>query len=68
MRSVGLKTLRNKLSEYARLLLSEATPADAVRRGLITPAALPPGPPPASAPVATLPEVLAELAADRDGR
>lgn len=96
MRSVGLKTLKNKLSEYVRLaasgetvlisdrdrvvaelvppratrgeMLSDAILADALRRGLVTPAALPPGPPPASAPVAKLAEVLAELAADRNER
>lgn len=96
MRSVGLKTLKNKLSEYVRLAasgetvlisdrdrvvaelvppretrgeaLSDAILADAVRRGLVTPAVLPAGPPPASAPVARLAEILAELAADRDER
>ena len=73
MRAVGIRTLKNKLSEYVRLAaagetvlisdrdrvvaelgppeaglsghLADALLADAVRRGLITPAALPPGEP-----------------------
>lgn len=96
MRSVGIKLLKNKLSEYVRLasggetvlitdrdrvvaeivppsgtradLLCDALLADAVRRGLVTPASLPPGPPPASPGVAPLAELLAELAADRADR
>ncbi len=42
--------------------------ADAVRRGCVTPAALPPGPPPALAGVAPLAELVAELAGDRSDR
>ena len=96
MRSVGLKTLKNKLSEYVRLAASgetvlisdrdrvvaelgpprdtrsatlpDAVLADAVRRGLVTPAMLPPGPPPDTAPVAPLSEILADLARDRAER
>ncbi|MDH3771783.1 MAG: prevent-host-death protein [Nitrospirota bacterium] len=89
MRAVGLKILKNKLSEYVRLAaagetvliadrdrvvaelgppaagrheeLPDALLADAVRAGLVTPAALPPGPPPETKPVAALDDVLAEL-------
>jgi antitoxin (DNA-binding transcriptional repressor) of toxin-antitoxin stability system len=96
MRSVGLKTLKNKLSEYVRLAeggetvlisdrdrvvaelvppratrsesLPDALLADAVRRGLLRPAALPPGPPPETPGVAPLAEILAELADDRADR
>ena len=96
MRSVGLKTLKNKLAEYVRLAASgetilitdrervvaelapphpgraatlpDAILADAVRQGLLAPAALPPSPPPASPPVARLDEILAELAEDRSER
>lgn len=96
MRSVGLKTLKNKLSEYVRIaaagetvlisdrdrvvaelvpprqtrgeLLADAVLADAVRRGHLTPAALPPGPPPVTIPVARIADLLAELAADRAER
>jgi prevent-host-death family protein len=96
MRSVGLKTLKNKLSEYVRLasqgetvlvtdrervvaelvppresrspLLSDALLAEAVREGWITPALLPPGPPPPNRPVARLREILGELKADRQER
>jgi hypothetical protein len=42
--------------------------AEAVRNGLLTPAALPPGPPPKTKPVATLAELLAELDSDRADR
>jgi prevent-host-death family protein len=93
VRSVGLKTLKNKLSEYVRLasrgetvlvtdrervvaelvppresrspLLSDALLAEAVREGWITPALLPPGPPPPNRSVARLKEILEELSADR---
>jgi antitoxin (DNA-binding transcriptional repressor) of toxin-antitoxin stability system len=96
MRAVGIKTLKNKLSEYVRLAaagetvlisdrdqvvaqlgppeagrsgdVADALLADAVRRGLITPAALPPGPPPASSPVIRLTELLRELDEDRSDR
>jgi prevent-host-death family protein len=96
MRSVGLKTLKNKLSEYVRLAASgetvlisdrdrvvaelvpprdtrsaslpDALLAEAVRAGLLTPATLPPGPPPETTPVATLAVLLAELDMDRAAR
>lgn len=96
MRSVGLKTLKNKLAEYVRLAASgetilitdrervvaelsppsasrsasvaDAALAQAVREGLLTPALLPPGPPPERMPVAPLDEILSELAADRSDR
>jgi antitoxin (DNA-binding transcriptional repressor) of toxin-antitoxin stability system len=96
VRSVGLKALKNRLSEYVRLAaagetvlisdrdrvvaelvppratrsasLPDAVLAEAVRRGLLTPAALPPGAPPETEPVASLQEILAELANDRAER
>jgi len=96
MRAVGIKTLKNRLSEYVRLAaagetvlisdrdrvvaqlgppeagrssaLGDALLADAVREGLLTPAALPPAPPPASAPVIRLAELLQELEQDRSER
>jgi antitoxin (DNA-binding transcriptional repressor) of toxin-antitoxin stability system len=97
MRAVGIKTLKNKLSEYVRLAaagetvlisdrdqvvaqlgplkagrsgdVADALLADAVRRGLITPAALPPGePPPAPPGVMSLEQLLAELDESREDR
>lgn len=97
MRSVGLKMLNNKLSEYVRLaaagetvlvtdrdrvvaeivppraerspVLADAVLADAVRKGWLTPAAMPgAGPPPKPPPVMTLDELLAELDEDRSDR
>jgi len=96
MRAVGLKTLKDKLSEYVRLAaggetvlvtdrdrvvaelappragrgewLADATLAEAVRRGYVTPPALSDKTPPPNLPVATLDEILVELAADRDAR
>lgn len=93
VRSVGLKTLKNKLSEYVRLaasgetivisdrerVVAELVPpretrerslpdvmlADAVRSGILTPAVLPPGPPPEPPSVGTLAEILTDLEADR---
>ena len=95
VRAIGLKTLKNKLAEYVRMvaggetvlitdrdrvvaelcpprtgraeLLVDAQLAEMVRRGLISPPALPRGIPP-SRPVAPTEELLAELRADRDGR
>jgi antitoxin (DNA-binding transcriptional repressor) of toxin-antitoxin stability system len=89
MRAVGIKVLKNKLSEYVRLAaageivlvtdrdriiaelraptalradeVADALLADAIREGLIRPAGLPPGPPPVSAPVSQLEDVLAAL-------
>jgi len=96
MRTVGLKVLKNKLSEYVRLaaggetvlvtdrervvaelrpptvgssaLLADAKLAEAIRKGLITPATRPGGQPPPRIPVAPLETLLRELAADRDDR
>ena len=96
MRAVGLKILKNKLSEYVRLAaggetvlitdrdrvvaelippspgraeaLGDAVLAEAVREGWLTPPLLGGGPPPASAPVAKLSTLLAELRRDRDLR
>jgi len=96
MRSAGLKTLKNRLSEYVRLAaagetvlitdrdrvvaelvaprevrassLPDALVADIVRRGLLTPAALPPGLPPETRPVAPLKQILDELERDRADR
>jgi antitoxin (DNA-binding transcriptional repressor) of toxin-antitoxin stability system len=97
MRAVGIKILKNKLSEYVRLAASgesvlvtdrdrvvaqlgppppqraDSVPdvllAQAVREGLVTPAALPPGePPPAPRPVMTLRQLLAELDESRADR
>lgn len=96
MRAVGIKTLKNKLSEYVRLAaagetvliadrdrvvaqlgppasgrsaaVGDALLADAVRRGLIAPAALPPGPPPETPAVMRLAELLSELEQDRSER
>jgi antitoxin (DNA-binding transcriptional repressor) of toxin-antitoxin stability system len=89
MRAVGVKTLKNKLSECLRLAAAlevvlvtdrdrivaelrapgadraekapDALLADAVRRGLITPAALPPEPPPVTVAVSWLDDILAAL-------
>ena len=90
MRSVGLKVLNNKLSEYVRLaaagetvlvtdrdrvvaeivpprterspILADALLADMVRKGLLAPPAAPgAGPPPAPAPIMTLPQLLEML-------
>jgi antitoxin (DNA-binding transcriptional repressor) of toxin-antitoxin stability system len=96
MRAVGLKVLKNKLSEYVRLaaggetvlvtdrdrvvaeivpprsgrspLLADAMLADAVREGLITPAASPTGKPPARRPIMTFDELMRELRQDREDR
>lgn len=94
--SVGLKVLKNKLSEYVRLaaggetilitdrervvaelvppsptrgeLVADAVLAQAVRDGLVTPATLGPGAPPATEGVTSLREVLAGLEQDRRER
>ena len=97
MRVVGIKILKNRLSEYVRLAASgesvlvtdrdrvvaqlgppppqraESVPdvllAQAVRQGLVTPAALPPGESPhAPPPVMTLAQLLAELDQSRTDR
>jgi antitoxin (DNA-binding transcriptional repressor) of toxin-antitoxin stability system len=96
MRTVGIKVLKDKLSEYVRLassgetilitdrdrVVAELVPpertradrlpdvllADAVRRGLVTPAPLPPGAPPESQGVAPLDKILGELDRDRAER
>jgi len=48
--------------------LADAMLAEAVRRGWITPRALPPSGPPPRSPVAPLKDILAELEADREDR
>jgi antitoxin (DNA-binding transcriptional repressor) of toxin-antitoxin stability system len=96
MRSVGLKVLKNRLSEYVRLaaggetvlvtdrdrvvaeivppqpgrspLLADALLAEAVRKGWVTPAALPGGVPPPRKPVVTARKLLQELQRDREER
>jgi antitoxin (DNA-binding transcriptional repressor) of toxin-antitoxin stability system len=96
MRAVGLKVLKNRLSEYVRLasqgevvlvtdrdrVVAELTPpspgraagladallAEAVREGWVRPAPLGGSGPPGRRPVASLAEVLDELAHDRRDR
>ncbi len=97
MRTVGLKVLKNKLSEYVRLasqgetvlisdrdrVVAEIVPpragragdvpdallAEMVRRGVVTPALLPPGTRPATPPGdVRLAELLSELDRDRSDR
>ncbi len=97
MRIVGLKVLKNKLSEYVRLAsqgeivliadrdrvvaeivapragragdVPDALLAEMVRRGIVTPALLPPGTRPATPPGAVrLAELLSELDRDRSER
>ena len=95
MRAVGIKILKNRLSEYVRLaaggetilvtdrdrvvaqigppqesgqLSASAFLAEAVRKGLVTPALIPGQGIPAGTPVAPLADLLRELSADRDDR
>ncbi len=97
MRIVGLKVLKNKLSEYVRLAsqgeivliadrdrvvaeivapragragdVPDALLAEMVRRGIVTPALLPPGTRPATPPgTVRLAELLSELDHDRSDR
>lgn len=96
MRAVGIKALKDRLSEFVRLaaggetilvtdrervvaelippgpgratLAADAALAEAVRRGWIAPPMRTDLPLPPRAPVATLAEVLHELATDRQGR
>ena len=96
MRAVGLKILKNRLSEYVRLaaggetvlvtdrdrvvaeivpprsgrspLLADAMLAEAVREGLITPAAIPPGDPPPRKPIVPFEDLMDELQRDREDR
>jgi len=96
MRAVGLKVLKNRLSEYVRLaatgetvlvtdrdrvvaelgppresrspLLADARLAEAVRRGWITPPAMPGAGPPPRRPVTRLRQLLKELDQDRADR
>ena len=96
MRSIGLKVLKNKLSEYVRLaaggetvlvtdrdrvvaelvppregrstLLADATLAEAVRQGWVTPPVLVASGVPAHTPLATLRQLLEELEHDRGDR
>ena len=97
MRRVGLKILKNKLSEYVRLaatgetilvtdrekVVAELIPpqhghdvmaenewiAEQVRKGIIKPAKLPPGPPPRPRhPVMSFDELMKEIERDREDR
>src|SRR2546428_9112166 len=96
MRAVGLRALKNRLSEYVRLaapgetvlvtdrarvvaelgppresrspLLADARLAEAVRRGWITPPAMPGVEPPPRRPVTRLRQLLKEHGPDRAGR
>jgi len=96
MRSVGIKTLKDKLSEYVRLvaggetvlvtdhdrvvaelvppregrspILADTVLAEAVRKGWLTPPALPASGPPPRSPVAPLKDLLRELDRDREDR
>jgi antitoxin (DNA-binding transcriptional repressor) of toxin-antitoxin stability system len=96
MRAVGLKVLKNKLSEYVRLaergetvlvtdrdrvvaeivppersrspVLADALLAEAVRRGWITPPALPMSGPPPRKPVMSFRKLFRELEQDRSDR
>jgi antitoxin (DNA-binding transcriptional repressor) of toxin-antitoxin stability system len=96
MKAVGLKVLKNKLSEYVRLaehgetvlvtdrdrvvaeivppqksrspVLADALLAEAVRRGWITPPALPMSGPPPRKPVLSFRDLLRELEQDRSDR
>ena len=96
MRAVGLKTLKNKLSEYVRLaaggetvlvtdrervvaemgpprpgrseVFADAMLADAVREGWITPPTFIADEMPPRKPVASLAEIMTQLARDRDDR
>jgi len=75
MRAVGLKVLKNKLSEYVRLaaqgrgaLLADAMLADACRKGLITPAANPSEAIPPSDRVMTFEDLMRDLEEGRQDR
>ena len=96
MRAVGLEILKNKLSEYIRLvaggetvlvtdrdrvvaelvppregrspMLADALLAEAVRKGWVTPPALPAKGPPPRLPVAPWREIHHELDKDREER
>ena len=80
MRLVGLKVSKNKLSKYLRLaagvetspprtgrspLLADATLAEALREGWITPPALTADDMPPRKPVTTLNDLMRELRRDR---
>jgi antitoxin (DNA-binding transcriptional repressor) of toxin-antitoxin stability system len=54
--------------ETGNLLASEGVLTDAIRKGLITPARLPPGIPPPRLPVDLSSNILRELDADRSDR
>ena len=96
MKAVGLKVLKNKLSEYVRLaergetvlvtdrdrvvaeivppersrspVLADALLAEAVRRGWITPPALPMSGPPPRKPVMSFRKLFREMEQDRGDR
>jgi antitoxin (DNA-binding transcriptional repressor) of toxin-antitoxin stability system len=96
MKAVGIKVLKNKLSEYVKeaaggeiilvtdrdRVVAELGPpsagrpqsagesllADAIRRGVVTPAVNPLVGPPPSHPVTSIEEILDDLRRDRDAR
>ena len=96
MKAVGIKILKNRLSEYVKQaaggeiilvtdrdrvvaelgppregrppLLTDAVLAEAVRRGLITPALAPMTAPPKNHPVATTEEIMEDLNRAREDR
>jgi prevent-host-death family protein len=96
MRAVGLKVLKNKLSEYVRIaargetvlitdrdrvvaeivppqtgrspLLADASLAEAVREGWLTPPALASKEPPPRRPVMSFDQLMDELRRDREDR
>jgi antitoxin (DNA-binding transcriptional repressor) of toxin-antitoxin stability system len=77
MRAVGLKVLKNKLSEYVRLAQGGETilvtdrdrvVAELVRKGWVTPAAHPLTSAPARAPVTTFEQLMREVDQDRADR
>jgi antitoxin (DNA-binding transcriptional repressor) of toxin-antitoxin stability system len=96
MKTVGIKVLKDRLSEYVRMasagetilvtdrdqvvaelvppretrspILSDALLAEAVRQGWITPPAIMSSVPPRPGPVASVDQILKELADDREDR
>ncbi len=96
MRAVGIKGLKNKLSEYVRLaaggetvlvtdrdrvvaelgpprparspVLADALLAEAVRKGWLSPPALPANGPPPRKPVMRFGDLMKDLARDREDR
>lgn len=80
MRSVGLKILKNKLSEYVRLAAGGGTVlvtdhdrvvaeiVEAVRKGWITPLAFPPVEAPPRRPMMRFDELMRDVEGDRAER